>query len=438
MLKERDKDDISEWVRDMENTELINPEDVWIHPSLLEEGEVVVGAAAYHNEFWGDEAENAYVAVVTSKRVILAFFQEIDALRFPSPARGEKWKIFPPGWKVNDKGTESSALRIYSSFQEAMVNTLKEAESTGWQEEKWEWECWRRALQAAARSKEEKKRRKIEEVLLSVLEEPELEVQEFVDFYLSVLNSLPPDETDPQRIRSYLTLNIKLALKSGASWVSSQTQRYKANKMVYSSQYNYARDLVRRKLEETFPSEEGTWDHLEVFPTREMIPRREGEKAKEAKVRALRERSLPKLKEFLRVANATTEEDVLRAIIEGGWLEEENGLLYLEALCSAFKEEELKREGLGGFPLKKRTIRLVRAIRWGDIDPRRQLARLEAKRKVIPLAGPILRERMPGFLQLLREDAPVEKLEGYVREAVGEEKGKALLQLLEKIKAGEL
>jgi len=268
--------------------------------------------------------------------------------------------------------------------------------------------------------------------LLSKEENPK--VREFVQFYLQVLNALDPQEEDPRRISSHLYLNLKLALSCGASWVQGQERRWEANKMIYSSSYNRARDIVRRALEQAALQEQGEsgpfWDHLEIFLTRDMVPRKEGEKAREAHRRALRERSLPLLEEFLLVANATNKLQFLRALIQGGWTESPEKLLYLEALCSTYKEQELQEEGLGTFSQRKNIIRWVRQVRWGDVNPQRELARLEALKKLPRVAGPILRGNMPRLLELLDRGASLEELRQFVEEVVGE-RAEPILRLLE-------
>ena len=274
----------------------------------------------------------------------------------------------------------------------------------------------------------------IEKTLRGLLsEEKDPRVKEFVQFYLRVLGSLDPQEEDPRRISSHLYLNLKLALSCGASWVQGEKERWEANRMIYSSSYNTARDKVRRALEQAVLREAKGgpfWDHLEVFLTRDMVPRKEGEKAKEAHRRALRERSLPYLREFLLVANATNKLQFLRALIQGGWTESPEKLLYLEALCSTYKEQELQEEGLGTFSQRKNIIRWVREVRWGDVDPQRELARLEALKKLPRVAGPILRGNMPRLLELLDKGASLEELRQFVEEVVGE-RAEPILRLLE-------
>jgi len=197
-------------------------------------------------------------------------------------------------------------------------------------------------------------------------------VVEFCSYYLGVVDGMT-DNMPPMQVTSCLYLNPKVAHESGAEWVDGESRTDKAHRLVYSSAFNHARDVVRRALEQAVlidgaregeVYDGGDWDHLEVFPTCEMMSRRKEEGAKESHIRHLRERTVPEMDLFLRVAGSKTELEFLQAV-DG--LDEEI-LLLLEALLSAYKEDHLLQEGLGCCPLRKDLIRWLRAVRWGDID----------------------------------------------------------------------
>lgn len=243
-------------------------------------------------------------------------------------------------------------------------------------------------------------------------------VKELCGLYLRVLDTLR-DGLEPDQIRATLFLNLKLARQAGASWVEDTRTADEAYRLVYSSEYNGARDVARHTLERYAAAklrisdvyEGGEWEHLEVFPTHEMLPRvSEDETVQVARIRHLKARSLPHLQLLLQVADAWDE----LAFLQLATSLDRGNMLLVEALLSGNKEEDLQTTGLGNYFLRKEKLRWIRAVRWGDFDPQPRIRHLRALAALKKQAGPILRQQTPGFHALLNGTPSPDTLRRYL------------------------
>lgn len=259
-------------------------------------------------------------------------------------------------------------------------------------------------------------------------------VKDFCKLYLRVLGMLR-EGLSPDQIRATLFLNLKLARQAGASWIEDPRTADEVYRLVYSPEYNGTRDVVRRTLEQFVASKIGVvggvyssneWEHFEVFPTHEMLPRAEGETVQGSKMRHLKARSLPDLQLLTQVADARDELTFLQLL--GG-----EDLLLCEALLSGFKEEDLQAAGLGNYFLRKEKLRWVRAIRWGDFDPQPRIRHLVALAALRKQAGSVLRQHTPRFHALLNRPSPDVLREYLEKTGLGADKLEPLYELVDQL-----
>lgn len=261
-------------------------------------------------------------------------------------------------------------------------------------------------------------------------------VKEYCGLYVRVLSTLR-EGLSPGQIRATLFLNPKLARQAEASWIEEPRAADEVYRLVYSPEFNEARDVVRHTLERyvagklgvTGVYESGGWEHFEFFPTHEMLPRTEGETVQGAKERHFKAKSLPNLELLLQVAGVRDELAFLQLIT----CLDQGNMLLVEALLSGFKEEDLQAAGLGNYFLRKEKLRWIRAVRWGDFDPQPQIRRLVALAALRKQTGPILRQQTPGFYALLNRPSPDVLREYLEKTGLGADKLKPLYELVDQL-----
>lgn len=242
-------------------------------------------------------------------------------------------------------------------------------------------------------------------------------VAEFCAFYLQVLGTMTAGMT-PEQVHASLFLNPKMTLQAQPAWMADAAMQDNAFRLVYSEEYNDARDRVRAALDGMLvakigPLDWSEWEHFEVFPTREMLPRQmdpvtgKEEGSKSARQRHLNARTVPGLDLFLQATAAKDEAAFLALVVD---LNNE-AMMQLEMLFSCYKDKDLRQIG-AVCVLGKEKLRWLRAYRWGVVDPHARHAQLQAQAQRATRAearkgelGRTLRKFTSKFIELVAKGA---------------------------------